>query len=424
MQYPLLSTQEAFVRSSGLEETTNTLPGMWEINGPYSADDLVHAVQRVVDGHDALRSVIVHSGRKLSQRVLDGGGVSPSIRRLTLGDNARETIRRELTGMLAVPFDLTQPPLWRGFVARVGRNRSVLCMAFAHVIADERSLAVFGRDLAETLRTRRRPNRPQLRLCVDAERHQTVSDGFVRFWQTQFSRRTALPGTWRADAHYRVHALPALAPGVVSGVGRLSHDLGVGPGITLAAAAAVAANAVLGCQRPMLGLATPRRTKENHAVFGPLADHVPVFGGAPDGAAFSELVRHIGQRAGMAQDYRLACGTIERIVTSTPFDVAVNYAPHASASTEYRVGNAGTVRPLTAPLIGPVAVSAPSSVAPVLALLLRPRRDGSIAGDLTAISALYTETEARNLANAFAAAVHNGLRAPDTAIERLVTRDF
>jgi Condensation domain len=421
MQYPTLSVQDHFILASGLKASTNTVPAAWRIDGNFGPEQILRAVQLVVDGHESLRTRIVRDRRSYAQRVSSGGGVSQFIRRVDLSRNANaEDAMSDLMGrLLAHEFDLTAAPLWRGFLARVGRGHSVLGIAFAHVIIDGSSVAVFGEDLARALATGALPEPLQLGKLAQAERRISATDEQRRYWTDRYQRRTALESAWNGTAHYRVEPVPMFQPKMVDALSRLATRLEVSISTMFAAATALSVTSVLDRANPMLGFTTAQRTRENRGVFGPLHDHLPVLGGgAPARTPFAEFVRGLHARRDQARKHRLPSGLLAKIADATPYDVAVNYSPFAPPKPQ-PVGDRGYVTARPIPTIGKVNVERATSVAPVLAAILRPNADGSVTGDITAISALHGDREVRAIARALYAVAERALKNPDIAIGRL-----
>jgi hypothetical protein len=425
IKYPTLSVQDAFIVASGLTATNNTVPASWEIKGNLGPQDIMHAVQVIVDGHESLRTKIAQEDKgRFVQLVSSGGGVSEYIRYQNLErERNRKNVMSQMMGsLLEYRFDLTKAPLWRGFLARVGKGRHMLGIAFAHVLVDGYSVGVFSQDLANALRTGNPPKASQLGQIALAERNVQPTGAQVEYWRDQYAKRTPLNARWDGNSHYRVTPIPVIPPGLAGGVRELASKAGVRPATVCGAAVAIASAVVLGRPSPMLGFATAQRNEANQGVFGPLHDHLPVLGGAPKDVPFVDFVQGLHQRRTRSRDNRLPTRILGRIAKYTPYDIAVNFSPFADA-TEYPVGKRGesvTVRAI--PTIGKVGVHRATSVTPAMAAILRPRDDGALTGDITAVAALHDEQEVTRVGRAFAAAIKAGVENPSAPIGELLRR--
>jgi hypothetical protein len=423
-QYPTSSVQDGFIHASGLTESNNTVPAAWEIRGNFGSQDILRAFQRLVEAHEGLRTSIARDGKdRFVQRVAEGGDVARAIRVFESPGGDVEAMLKGLMGrLLAHRFDLRRPPLWRGFLVRTGRSSWVLGIAFNHVIMDGYSVGVISRHLATALATGSLPAVPPLGAFAEAERSTRPSSEQLAHWREQYGRRTPLRPTWRGRmGHYHVMPVPAVAPDAVTGLKHLAESVEASVSTAFAAVTAVAAMAVLECERPILGFATAQRTKANAEVFGPLHDHLPALGGAPLDVPFVEFVRGLHKRRGASRKHRLPSGALEAISGTTPYDVAVNFSPFA-APTKHDAGKGGHVIARPIPTIGRVAVARATCVAPVVAAILRPNDDGSLTGDITGISALHPEAQIRTLAVAFTAIAQRGLARPDAPLGALMKR--
>jgi hypothetical protein len=426
-EYPTLSVQDAFIVASGLESSTNTVPATWEIKGNFGPRDIMRAVQLIVEAHESLRTKIGQKGKgesRFVQLVSSGGGVGDVIREVNLEreQNKGRAITALMNRLLEHRFDLTTAPVWRGFLARMGRGHHLLGIAFAHVIVDGYSVGVFSQDLARTLDTMR-PFHP-LQLGEVAEREQEVrpTSEQERYWRDQYEKRTRLEARWDGIAHFRVEPIPVLPPRLASGIGELAKGVGASQSTVFGAIAAVASALVLDKPGPMLGFATAQRNEANSSIFGPLHDHLPVLAGAPAHVSFIEFVRGLHARRDRSRQRRLPTRVLGAFAEYTPYDIAVNFDPFGRPRVYPVERRGGSVTVRAIPTIGRTDIFRATSVAPVLSAILRPRPDGALTGDIVAISELHSEREARDLAHAFAAVAKAGLARPNTPIGELVRR--
>lgn len=419
MQYPTLSIQDAFIRASGMK-STNIVPAAWEIAGEFSAAEIREAVERVVARHQALRaSIVEEADGSYSQRVVDDVAIKIDPVDLKADADAEPIMSWLMGEHLADPFDLATAPLWRGFLAHVAEDRWVLGLAFAHVIMDGASVSVFSGDLAHALGRSTQPEPFQLDAIVATEKEVRVTEEHTNWWADQYATRRSLAAGWGGDrAHFRVAPVPTLPPHTVAGLRRLVEGQGASISTGFGALVAVVALAVLEADRPALGFATGQRNPSNQSAFGPLHDHLPVVVDTAAPMSFTGLVRDVHERRAAARQHRLPTGKLEAIANGTPYDIAVNYRPFQAPAPQL-VADRGTVTARPIATIGHVGVWRPTSVAPVLAAILRPGR-ADVSGDVTGVSKLFDPMKVRELARALPAITERALGDPEGSVGSLV----
>ncbi len=130
---------------------TYHLPCAYRLRGALNADALARSLAAVVARHAALRSVVVLNGQEPEQHVVPEA--TPDWAVIDLTALAVEPREVELTRRLRLsadrPFDLATGPLLRAELFRLADDEHVLLVTLHHLVADEWSLAVLWRDLAE-----------------------------------------------------------------------------------------------------------------------------------------------------------------------------------------------------------------------------------------------------------------------------------
>lgn len=420
-QHPTLYVQDDLVRSSNLTSARITVPAAWEIRGNVSGLDVLAALQALIQRHDALRTSIVRDARRgeLAQRVAERGGIDDVVTIVHApGVDPDRVVARLTRTLVERAFDLTRAPLWRAYVAALGRGHSVVCLGFAGVIVDEQAVEVVGRDLAgalgETLAAR--PAQPGA--LARSERRMELSPLDRRWWREQYDRRTPLAAEWQGPSRHDVAAIPPIPADAVA---RLALT-GIDSATLMAAIAAVAARAVLGCANPMLGLPSPS-TATTRSVVGPLRDQVPMLGGgAPKQTPFAEFASGLKRRRADALEHALPSGMLAGVAGGTPYDIALR-TEYGRPLRRFEVGDRATVVQHPLPLVGRSAVQRATGAVPVLAVHVRREADRSVSGSVTGIRALHELAEVHALADAFSAIARSAAADPSTPIGRLARRD-
>lgn len=129
-------------------------PGIPQHHLPFALDvfgevDIV-ALQRsmdfLVERHEALRTLFVDDGGTLRQVV---GDPRPKVALIDAPSGPTPDLRTILHQQVAAPFDLSQGPLVRLVVVRRAPGVHVLVFVLHHIVADNLSLGLFVREMAE-----------------------------------------------------------------------------------------------------------------------------------------------------------------------------------------------------------------------------------------------------------------------------------
>lgn len=155
---PLSLMQQRVWYLENLNEGTAVfhLPSAFRLRGELDRADLVAALDRIVDRHDALRTVIDPDGEEgAQQRVLPrsarpaaGWVALPETDLSPLPSTQREQeVRRLLSAEAREPFDLARFPLFRARLLRLAEREHVLFWMPHHIVWDGWSFDVFLREL-------------------------------------------------------------------------------------------------------------------------------------------------------------------------------------------------------------------------------------------------------------------------------------
>jgi len=120
-----------------------------ELNGRLRQPQLMHALQSVVDRHEALRTRISEPGEvqeilpevALACPVVDFSAKPPDAQDLALAE--------WLSGQSRSPFNLDQAPLFRAHLLRLDDQRHVLALAAHHIVVDGWSMGILLKEISE-----------------------------------------------------------------------------------------------------------------------------------------------------------------------------------------------------------------------------------------------------------------------------------
>lgn len=126
-----------------------TVPFAWRLTGPLDAAALGRALLRLVERHDALRTVFPVADGEPVQRVQPAGDVPLAVEDLAdLPPPQREARLADWPAAEAArPFDLEHGPMFRAGPACLGPAEHVLLLNMHHIVCDGWSLAVLAEEL-------------------------------------------------------------------------------------------------------------------------------------------------------------------------------------------------------------------------------------------------------------------------------------
>jgi len=150
IQFPLSFAQKRLWFLSQLEPDSPfyNIPANLRIHGALDQAALAWSVARIVERHEALRTVFrVKDGEPLQQirervelafPVVDSAGISPAA--------LDGWIRKQVEEELRQPFDLASGPLLRFRLLRLGAEDHILLATMHHIVSDAWSLGIFIRE--------------------------------------------------------------------------------------------------------------------------------------------------------------------------------------------------------------------------------------------------------------------------------------
>ena len=340
---PVTYLEEDWVGAVDLRASDHNLPLAIDIEGPFDHGLLLDTLRAMTTRQETLRMAFTPSADGLQRSVWPA--VEPSLCTADLASVADGERDQQLEAMILAearrPTDLTSPPLWRGFVARMAPGRHVLVTIWHHAIFDGWSTRVAFRDLVTLYGGLLRGEAPkladpdiQMADYAGWERQLALPDDALAYW------RSVLPG--QPAALPMESAAEQAAPQVMAGrpypsvgaaqVARLT-ELAGGVGATLTSALRAA---VLTALRPYLpdqvviGCVHGNRDRpELQAVIGLLSDHLPVRVDLSGRPSFLDLTAAVHDAVRTARRYQAPSGVIAAAVPAiTPgeqmFDVSVN----------------------------------------------------------------------------------------------------
>ncbi len=142
-QLPLRAVHERELVQSIDGRATQNLGFAWSVDDP-DPGRLRQALERVVERHELLRSRFRVGTGAAFQEVLPTPSAPVD---WAVEDWSATDLDRAATEVLAQPFDLFTPPLYRLRLGWLSPSRAILMLSVAHVIWDAHSALVFAGDL-------------------------------------------------------------------------------------------------------------------------------------------------------------------------------------------------------------------------------------------------------------------------------------
>ena len=137
------------------ESPAYNVPLAVRLRGPLDVGALQQAIANVVARHDILRSTFKVTPDGPRAEVQLPGGAVPLIEMLDLrtGHDEPERVARGLmAGLASRPFILQELPLWRVSLLRLADDDYLMLWVMHHIISDQWSCAVLGREIAVAYR--------------------------------------------------------------------------------------------------------------------------------------------------------------------------------------------------------------------------------------------------------------------------------
>jgi Condensation domain/Phosphopantetheine attachment site len=137
-------------QQSAPESPLYNLPIAYHLKGTIDPIILQQSLQEIIQRHDSLRTTFVQVDEKPIQRVSPDVKVELPIVDLShlSPDRQESESTRIAIADAQQPFDLTQPPLWRFQLLRLGENQHILLLTIHHILTDRWSLDLLMGELA------------------------------------------------------------------------------------------------------------------------------------------------------------------------------------------------------------------------------------------------------------------------------------
>jgi Condensation domain len=135
---------------AGTEYGTLNCPVLCRITGPVTATRLREALDELAARHDALRTTLTGSGRRLRQCVHDSARIPLTEYDLSTENDPLAVALQEVSAELRTRFDLAGS-LVRARLWRLRDDDHLLCVSLHHIVTDAWSTGILFRDLAAFL---------------------------------------------------------------------------------------------------------------------------------------------------------------------------------------------------------------------------------------------------------------------------------
>lgn len=142
-----------FMQALAPASSAYNVPLALELRGPVDADALQQALRALVDHHEILRTRFVTTDRGPVARVTEGSDLL--LTRLDAPEGGETALSDLLSELSQRTFQLDRWPLMRAWLIRTAPQRHILLVVLHHIVADQWSFSVLGRDLSAAYRRAR-----------------------------------------------------------------------------------------------------------------------------------------------------------------------------------------------------------------------------------------------------------------------------
>jgi amino acid adenylation domain-containing protein len=185
--YPLTYAQESlyFLEQLTKGQPVYNMPQAFRLRGSLDIKALETALCLLVARHEALRTRIVETSKGPRQMP---GPVDKNCLRVHEVKSGEEG--RGLQEAIGEPFELTQGPIFRADLFRLGASENVLLLNLHHIVGDMSSLGIIFNELATVYAAYSSGNAPrfetkplQLGAFAAEKRSREISDETLQFWR-------------------------------------------------------------------------------------------------------------------------------------------------------------------------------------------------------------------------------------------------
>lgn len=199
-QFPLSLAQESLWVDARITPcpAVYNIPEAWRLKGLLDLQAMQCAVEKIMQRHEALRTVFAAPDAKPVQLVLPPEPFSVPVTDLSGSADPESQLLHSLHTGASRPFDLAQGPLAQFHLFHLAPDHHVLMLNVHHLISDEWSSNVLIRDLAAFYRgylTGQHPNLPELPIQYADfavwQREQLAGTPFIKqleYWRNQMHK--------------------------------------------------------------------------------------------------------------------------------------------------------------------------------------------------------------------------------------------
>ncbi|WP_255431350.1 amino acid adenylation domain-containing protein [Streptacidiphilus sp. PB12-B1b] len=362
------------------DRTSYNEPKAIRLTGPLDVEALRASLQRVVDRHPALRSVV--GGADGEPRMLVRDRVRLDCPLLDRSADTEEAALRELVDTVGSrPFDLAEGPLLRARLVRLADEHHVLFLTAHHIVFDSLSTLILTQDLAAFYRAwpelptglpvLPEPDRSAFE-AVDPQQH--AAD--LRYWRERLAGAAELelptdrprPASGAVQGACLTHDMPAAT---AARLVRFARDQRATAFSTLLGAIGVALRRLSGQDDLVVGTGLTHRPEGSEQAVGMFVDTVPLRMDLSGDPGFGALVRRLTASSMDAYEHRLV--PFDELVRELNPDREAGRNPLFQIAVEYESATGLTF----APGLGVALVDLPSRRAPVdVTLYLTHHADG------------------------------------------------
>jgi amino acid adenylation domain-containing protein/thioester reductase-like protein len=301
-------------------DSPNHLFATYELNGVLNEAALKQALSEVVGRHESLRASFIELEGRPLRVVLPNTSLTLFVTDVSEHPAQDEEIRRLAAREMQQPFDLGKGPSVRGALVRLAPDRHLLLITVHRIVADEWSMDLLIREVAElyeAFESRRDPQLPEVGVSFAAFAHQQQewlkgeeAEAELRFWRRQlaglepvaFPTDRPRPAVQTFRGAVRTHRLPS---DLAAAVRDFDRREGVTPFMTLLAGFQAMVFRYAGQEDFAVGSpAASRPGPELEGLVGPVTNTLVLRANLAGNPSFRDLVRRVRTGCLEAQEHQ------------------------------------------------------------------------------------------------------------------------
>ncbi len=322
--FPLSLGQQRiwFLEQLKLNIPLHNIPVAYHLKGKINTVLLEKSLQRIVDRHESLRTRIEIEDNSPVQKIIPKITVKLPVIDVTnfSGERQSDEVEKLKTEIATIVFDISEAPLWRFQLLRLGGEHYVLLLVFHHIIFDGASIGILMQELAtfydaflnnQSFPTLKSPKQYSQFTISQEKWLQGQRNSLISYWQQQLSgdiTSLQLPtqtSQINAISYKGGRESLIIDSSLTQKIKKLSHSSGVSLYTTLLAAFKVLLYQYTRQEDMIVCSPVARRYRcESRGVIGYFNNILPIRSQLKESISFQQLLKKVSQVTQEAYKYQ------------------------------------------------------------------------------------------------------------------------